>query len=101
MIRIRLARLSDAPRISELLTTNAADHGGVLMGRWPVETIQQRIAAEQRIIVAVDDDARLLGALLTSEKGFEAAPPVLAMLEAWPGRADGLHRRRSARAWCP
>jgi len=67
MIRIRLARLSDAPRISELLTTNAADHGGVLMGRWPVETIQQRIAAEQRIIVAVDDDDRLLGALLTSE----------------------------------
>jgi GNAT superfamily N-acetyltransferase len=88
MIRITLARWSDAQRISELLSANAADHGGMLMGRWPVETIQRRIAAEQRIIVAVDDDERLLGVLLTSEKGFEAAPPVLAMLKAWPGRAD-------------
>lgn len=88
IISTRLAGASDARRISELLTANGGDRGGMLLGKWPVEAIERRIAARQPIVVAVDEHDRLLGALLTSEKGFEAPPPVRAMLQAWPGRAD-------------
>ena len=88
MISTRLARASDARRISELLAANGSDRGGMLMGRWPVEAIEQRIAARQPIVVAVDEVDRLLGVLLSSEKGFENAPPVEAMLKAWPGDDD-------------
>jgi GNAT superfamily N-acetyltransferase len=88
MINTRLARTSDARRISELLAANGADRGGTLMGRWPVEAIEKRIAARQPIATAVDEDDRLLGVLLSSEKGFENAPPVQAMLKAWPGDDD-------------
>lgn len=55
MISIRLADLSDAQRISELLTANGSDRGGMLMGEWPIETIQNRVAAGQPIVVAEDD----------------------------------------------
>ena len=34
------------------------------------------------------DGARLLGVLFTSETARASAPPVLAMLAAWPGSAD-------------
>ncbi len=88
MIDTMLARTSDARRISELLAANGADRGGGLMGKWPVEAIEKRIAARQSIAIAVDDDDRLLGVLVSSEKGFENAPPVEAMLNAWPGNDD-------------
>jgi hypothetical protein len=88
MISTRLAGASDARRISELLTANGSERGGMLMGRWPVEAIEERIAARQSIVIAADEDNRLLGALLTSEKGFENAPLVQAMLKAWPGMID-------------
>jgi L-amino acid N-acyltransferase YncA len=88
MISTRLADFSDALRISELLTANGSDRGGMLMGQWPIETIQNRVAAGQPIVVAVGEDDRLIGALLTSEKGCESAPPVRAMLKAWPGHVD-------------
>jgi GNAT superfamily N-acetyltransferase len=88
MIITKLARASDARRISALLSANAGDRGGLLVGRWPVEAIDQRIAGRQPIVVAVDEDDRLLGVLLSSEKGFENAPPVQAMLKAWPGEDD-------------
>jgi hypothetical protein len=88
MLGIRLARKSDTRRISELLTANDGGHGGKLMGGWSVEAIDRRIAARQPIVVAVDADDTLLGALLSSEKGFDAAPPVRAMLKACPGGDD-------------
>lgn len=58
------------------------------MGEWLIETIQRRVAAGQPTFVALDEDDRLLGALLTSEKGFDTAPPVRPMLKTWPGRVD-------------
>src|ERR1700722_13340683 len=68
MITTRLVRPSDAQRVSKLLSVNASDRGGMLMGAWPVGTIDLRISERQRIVVAVDDRDRLLGVLLSSEK---------------------------------
>ena len=85
MITTRLATSSDAEAISALLTANAGDRGGMLLGQWPREVIETRIACGQSIVIATGDEGRLLGALLTSEKGFGEAPPVQAMLNAWPG----------------
>ena len=88
MIRTRLAEASDAESISALLTANSSDRGGMLSGQWPRDVIATHIASGQSIIVATDEEGRLLGALLTSEKGFDEAPPVQAMLKAWPGHPD-------------
>jgi hypothetical protein len=88
MIKTRLATSADAGAISALLTANTADRGGMLLGRWPREAIERRIATGQLMVIATDEDDRLLGALLTSETSFEDAPPVQAMLKAWPGSPD-------------
>ncbi|OKO74310.1 GNAT family N-acetyltransferase [Bradyrhizobium sp. NAS96.2] len=88
MIRTRLATSSDADAISALLTANSGDRGGMLLGQWPRDMIAARVARGQSIVVATGEDGRLLGALLTSEKGFDEAPPVLAMLKAWPVSPD-------------
>jgi hypothetical protein len=88
MIKTRLATSSDAESISALLEANTGDRGGMLLGRWPRDAIEQRIANGQSIVIATDEEERLLGALLTSEKGFGDAPPVQAMLKAWPGSPD-------------
>ena len=45
------------------------------------------VSSGELIIVAMDG-ARLLGVLFTSETARASAPPVLAMLAAWPGSAD-------------
>ena len=87
MITIRPATLDDAERISALLMANAADRGGALYGDWSVGVVGDCIAAGDLIIVAIDG-AHLLGVLFTSEKARASAPPVLAMLAAWPGSAD-------------
>src|SRR5882757_5762881 len=88
MTKTRLAEASDAESISALLTANAENRGGMLLGQWPRDAIETHIANGQSIIVATDEEEKLLGALLTSEKGFDEAPPVQAMLKAWPGRSD-------------
>ena len=88
MIETRLATSSDAEAISALLTANAGDRGGMLLGQWPREAIEAHIARGQPIMIATDQQGSLLGALLTSEKGFDDAPPVQAMLKAWPGGPD-------------
>ncbi|QIG93270.1 MULTISPECIES: GNAT family N-acetyltransferase [unclassified Bradyrhizobium] len=88
MIRTRLATSSDAEAVSALLTANSGDRGGMLLGQWPRDAIETHIASGQSIVIAIDEAGRLLGALLTSEKGFDEAPPVQAMLQAWPGRPD-------------
>lgn len=89
MIKTRLAERSDAGAISALLTANSGDRGGMLLGKWPRDAIERHISGGQLIVIATDEEEhRLLGALLTSEKGFDTAPPVLAMLKAWSGRPD-------------
>lgn len=87
MITTRLATLDDAEPISALLTANAADRGGTLYGDWSVAVVSGCIAVGQLIIVAMNG-ARLAGVLFTSETARASAPPVVAMLKAWPGRAD-------------
>ncbi len=89
MITTRPATLQDAERISALLMANAADRGGTLYGDWSVGVVGDRIAAGDLIIVAMDQ-AHLLGVLFTSEKARASAPPVLAMLAAWPGSVDAF-----------
>ncbi|GKQ53125.1 GNAT family N-acetyltransferase [Bradyrhizobium sp. Ce-3] len=88
MIKTRLAVLSDTDSISALLTANSGDRGGMLLGQWPRHAIERRISGGQSIVVATDGQGSLLGALLTSEKGFDPAPPVQGMLKAWPGGPD-------------
>jgi acetyltransferase (GNAT) family protein len=87
-MQIRLAEPSDAKRISALLTANTGDRGGMLVGDWPIDVIEDRILRGQSIVIATAEENELLGALLTQEKGFGAAPPVRAMLAAWPGQPD-------------
>ena len=87
MITTRPATLHDVERISALLMANAADRGGALYGDWSVGVVGDCIAAGDLIIVAIDG-AHLLGVLFTSEKARASAPPVLAMLAAWPSSAD-------------
>jgi hypothetical protein len=87
MIETRLANSDDAIHISELLMANADGRGGMLLGDWSVDVIQARIGDKQPIIIAMTG-AVLLGVLLTEDKAHASAPPVIAMLEAWPGRAD-------------
>lgn len=88
MIKTRLATASDAGSISALLEANAGERGGMLLGQWPREVIETRIASGQSIVIATGDEGMLLGALLTSERGFDDAPPVRAMLKAWSGGPD-------------
>ncbi|MGF6307631.1 L-amino acid N-acyltransferase YncA [Bradyrhizobium sp. i1.8.4] len=85
MINTRLATSSDAESVSALLEANSGARGGMLLGQWPRKVIETRISSGQPIVVATDEEGRLLGALLTSEKGFGETPPVQAMLKAWPG----------------
>lgn len=87
MIATRPATVDDAERISALLMANSLDRGGTLYGDWSVAVVTACIAAGQLIIVAVDGPL-LCGVLFTSEKAGASAPPVMAMLRAWPGAAD-------------
>ena len=87
MIETRPATIEDAERISALLTANASDRGGALYGDWSIGVVTKWITDGALIIVAIDGP-KLVGALFTSEKGQASAPPVVAMLKAWPGSAD-------------
>jgi hypothetical protein len=87
MITTGMATFHDVERISALLMANSADRGGTLYGDWSVGVVRDCIASGQLIIVAMDG-AHLLGVLFTSETASASAPPVLAMLAAWPGSAE-------------
>jgi L-amino acid N-acyltransferase YncA len=87
MIETRPATIEDAERISALLTANASDRGGALYGDWSIGVVTKWITDEALIIVAIDGP-KLVGVLFTSEKAQASAPPVVAMLKAWPGSAD-------------
>ncbi|WP_315834786.1 N-acetyltransferase [Bradyrhizobium prioriisuperbiae] len=87
MITTRPATPDDVETISALLTANAADHGGMLLGDWSAGVIMDWLDAGQLIIVATSE-AGLIGALLTEDKVHVSAPPVVAMFRAWPGGDD-------------
>jgi hypothetical protein len=87
MIETRPATIEDADRISELLTANASNRGGALYGDWSIGVVTKWITDGSLIIVAMDGP-KLVGTLFTSEKAQASAPPVVAMLRAWPGSAD-------------
>jgi L-amino acid N-acyltransferase YncA len=87
MIETRPATIEDAERISELLTANASERGGALYGDWSIGVVTKWITDGSLIVVAMDGP-KLVGALFTSEKAQASAPPVVAMLKAWPGSAD-------------
>lgn len=87
MIRTCPATLDDAERISALLMANASNRGGTLVGDWSIGVVKDCVTAGQLIIIATEAE-NLLGVLFTSEKARALAPPVVAMLAAWPGRLD-------------
>jgi len=87
MIHTRPAGPDDAAAISALLLANAAGEGGALLGDWSVAVVRGWIASGALVLVAHDGE-RLAGVLLTEETAQASAPPVLAMLRAWPGGAD-------------
>ena len=87
MIETRPATIEDAEPISALLMANAPDRGGALTGDWPVGVVTKWIEGGALVVVAMDGP-KLVGALLTSERAQASAPPVVAMLKAWPGSAD-------------
>jgi hypothetical protein len=87
MIETRLASIEDAGPISALLMANAPGRGGALTGDWPIGVVTKWIESGALVVVGMDG-ARLIGALLTSERAQASAPPVVAMLKAWPGSAD-------------
>lgn len=87
MITTRLATPDDVEAISALLTANAADRGGMLLGDWSIGVVRECLDAGQLIIVATGA-AGLLGVLFTEDKARASAPPVVAMFRAWPGSDD-------------
>jgi hypothetical protein len=87
MIETRAARIEDSELISALLTANAPGRGGALHGEWPIGVVTKWIESGASVVVAMDGP-KLVGVLFTSEKDQASAPPVVAMLKAWPGSAD-------------
>jgi hypothetical protein len=87
MIETRRARIEDAEPISALLTANAPSQGGALHGDWPIGVVTKWIESGAPVVVAMDG-VKLAGVLFTSEKAQASAPPVVAMLKAWPGSAN-------------
>jgi GNAT superfamily N-acetyltransferase len=87
MITIQRAIVDDAEAISALLMANGVEQGGALYGEWSIGVVTGWINSGALIVVATQG-SRLIGVLFTSEKAQASAPPVLAMLKAWPGRDD-------------
>jgi hypothetical protein len=87
MIETRPATIEDAEAISALLMANSPDRGGALQGNWPIGAVTEWIESGALIVVAMRGP-KLVGALLTAERAQASAPPVVAMLKAWPGGAD-------------
>jgi L-amino acid N-acyltransferase YncA len=84
---VRKATVGDIFRISALLVDNGVDRGGTLVGDWHEPEIRSRIERGDLVLTAFEGE-QLTGVLLTEEREQATAPPVLAMLHAWPGGAD-------------
>ncbi|GGC59737.1 GNAT family N-acetyltransferase [Chelatococcus reniformis] len=88
MSAIRPAAPRDAPAITALLDANSASRGGALFGDWSLGTVSGWIASGDLVLVA-RNGPQLVGVLFTAAKAKASAPPVAAMLRAWPGDTDG------------
>ncbi len=86
-IDIRLASAADAVGIATMLQPNTAAHGGALYGDWSLGVIERWLATGSPIVVACEHGA-LTGVLFSAEKSQASAPPVVAMLAAYPGQQD-------------
>jgi hypothetical protein len=82
---VRSATRSDTKGISDLLQANSARAGGPLTGDWSVGVVESLMNEGNSILLAMEGP-NLLGVLFASEKAQASAPPVVAMLEAWPGK---------------
>ena len=86
-LSLTLAKVEYAPAIAALLQANSAAEGGTLYGDWSQAAVTRWIESGSPIVVALEGE-RLKGVLFSAEKAGSSAPPVLKMLEAWPGQAD-------------
>lgn len=84
MIETRLASAEDLEAVAALIVENSAARGGTLTGEWSLGRIEGWFARGDAIVVA-HEGGRLVGTLLTGEKGTAAGPAVAAMLEAYSG----------------
>lgn len=84
MIETRLAGAEDLGAVAALIVENSAARGGTLTGEWSLARIEEWFARGDAIVVA-HKGARLVGTLLTGEKGTAAGPAVAAMLHAYSG----------------
>jgi hypothetical protein len=84
---IRRATQSDAAAVSKLLVANTIDQGGTLVGDWREPEVASRIARDDLVLIAREQESEgILGVLLTQPQQSATAPPVLEMLKVWPGR---------------
>jgi GNAT superfamily N-acetyltransferase len=86
VIEVRQANIGDAVSVSSLLMANSSERGGMLYGDWGTGVVTEWITSGALIAIAIDGP-KLMGVLFTSEKAQASAPPVVAMLRAWPGTA--------------
>jgi hypothetical protein len=86
-LSLTLAKVEHAPSIAALLQANSAAEGGTLYGDWSQAAVTRWIETGSPIVVALEGE-RLKGVLFSAEKADASAPPVVAMLRAWPGEAD-------------
>lgn len=89
MLTVRCALVADIASISDLLMANAAERGGQLYGDWSVAVVKGWMEVGALILVAAEG-GKTVGVLFTSEKAQASAPPVRAMLLAWPGSTDAF-----------
>lgn len=89
MLTVRRALVADITSISDLLMANAAERGGQLYGDWSVAVVKGWIEAGALILIATEGE-KTIGVLFASEKSQASAPPVRAMLLAWPGSTDAF-----------
>ena len=86
-IEIGLAGADDVDGIAELLAANAPSRGGNLTGEFPRARVARWVAAPMPVVVARDAQG-IVGVVFSDERSARAAPPVAAMLRAWPGGAN-------------
>jgi len=84
---IRFATLEDVEPIAQLLVANSADEGGALYGSYSTEKVRGWLQRTSPTVVAIVK-GKVVGVLFSASRSEAVAPPVRAMLQAWPGQPD-------------